>query len=323
MSQKPIIITACLLLFTPTVCNAGDCSLRDIAKSAQAAASSATSGGQEQSRKLAIEAQRITAANRTLLNVVPETQTPDSEKIRLADLKQRMTYLRVHQHYIAEARSLEADIAEIAEVAQLLTSGASVKEGEPGAKAADALYFLRQSFPEPKTEIEGARAASACDLPFAINALQRAAADELNAMPLREPLARIQKAAQKYGLDMSKTAWGNPNAWLSAIPSFEERKRVGDDMALVWKARLKIAFINDLQNLMKLYSLSRKRLQIHETELAQLARGQALEHLGDAWSAYISAASPEEKRLNELLDFVRNKGKGDGLNPNTQDPRAP
>jgi hypothetical protein len=50
-----------------------------------------------------------------------------------------MTYLRVHQHYIAEARSLEADIAEIAEVAQLLTSGASVKEGEPGAKAADAL----------------------------------------------------------------------------------------------------------------------------------------------------------------------------------------
>ena len=84
-------------------------------------------------------------------------------------------------------------------------------------------------------------------------------------------------------------------------------------MALVWKARLKIAFINDLQNLMKLYSLSRKRLQIHETELAQLARGQALEHLGDAWSAYISAASPGEKKLNELLDFVRNKGKGDGL----------
>lgn len=74
---------------------------------------------------------------------------------------------------------------------------------------------------------------------------------------------------------------------------------------------------------MKLYSLSSKRLQIHETELAQLARSQALEHLGEAWSAYLFSASPEEKKLSQLLDFLRNGSKGDGLNPNMQDPRAP
>lgn len=297
--------------------------MREIARSAQAAAAAATTAGMEDSRKLATEAQRIASTPRSVLNVAPETQMADGEKSRLADLKQRLTYARVHQHYLAEARALEGDVAEIAEVAQLRKSETSVRVGESNAKASDALYFLRQNFPEPKTEIEGARAATVCDLPFAINALQREAADELNAIPLRDAVPRIQKAAQKYGLDMSKTAWENPGAWLSAIPSTEGRKKVGDDMALVWKARLEIAFINDLQNLMKLYSFSRKRMQIHETELAQLARNQALEHLGEAWSAYLSAASPEEKKLGELLDFLRNGSKGDGLNPNMQDPRAP
>ncbi len=323
MLHHPIIIAAFLLALTPSVCNAGGCSLGEIARAAQAAAASETSTGQEQSRKLAIEAQRITTNSRAFLNVAPETQMATGERSRLADLKQQMAYSRIHQHYLAEARTLEGDIAETAEVAQLLKSGANFKEGGSSAKASDALYFLRQNFPQPKTDIEGARDPSVCDLPFVINALQRSAADELNAIPLRDAVLRIQKAAQKYGLDTSKTAWENPNIWLSGIPSPDSRKRVGDDMTLVWKARLDIAFINDLQNLMKLYNFSRKKLQIHETELAQLARSQALEHLGEAWSAYLSTASPEEKKLSELLDFMRNQSKGDGLNPNMQDPRAP
>lgn len=136
-------------------------------------------------------------------------------------------------------------------------------------------------------------------------------------------MARIQKAARTYGLDMSRTAWENPAAWLSAIPSPQDRKRVSDDMALVRKARLEVAYINDLQNLTRLYTFSKTKFHVRDVELAQLARRQALERLGEAWSHYVSGASTEERKLSELLDFLQNADKPGAPERNAREPRAP
>lgn len=320
MLRSSMTIAACFLAFSPLPGRAADCSFTGIAKQAQIAAASATSAGQEQSRKLAAEAQRLSSTPQALLNVAPDEQMPGRDKARKEELKQQISYWRLHQHYLAEAFSIEAQIAEAAEAARQLQSGAPRKPGEQQTTSADILAYLRENFPEPRTELGAAAPASVCDLPHALRALEHATADELNATPLGQQSARLQSLARKYKLDMSRAAWANWQTWLEAIPTPQERKSARDDMALIWRARRQVELITDLQNLGKLFDLSRKRFHILDDELARLARAQAFEQVGEAWNAYISSASPEERKLGELLDFMQRKNKADAL---ANDPRTP
>jgi hypothetical protein len=317
MSRKWIRIAACLLAFAPAAGRAAECALGDIARRAQLAAAAATSAGQEQSRKLSAEAQRGAPAPEAMLNVAPEAQLSERGKARLADIKLQMTYWRLHQHYIAEARAIESEIALAAEAARLLQSGTPVKESDQ--KHVDVVHYLRQHFPDPATNLATMDAAPTCDLPHALHALEHAAADALNAIPIREQSARIQTLARKYALDMSKSAWGNSQAWLDAIPSAEERRKAKEDLTSILRARLAVALINDLQNLRKVYDFSLKKLAVFENELARLVRERAVERVGEAWSGYIAAAPPEEKKLNALLDFMQSGNK----DANAANARAP
>lgn len=319
MSRSWIRIAACLLAFAPATGRAADCTLAEIARRSQLAAAAATTAGQDQSRKLAAEAQRVTPPAEAMLNVAPDAQLSDRGRARLADIKLQMTYWRLHQHYIAEARAIESEIALAAEAARLLQSGATVKESDQ--KHVDVVHFLRQNFPDPKTTLATMDAAPTCDLPHVLNALEHAAADALNAIPIREQSARIQALARKHGLDMSKSAWGNSQAWLDAIPSPEERRKAKEDLTSILRARLTVALINDLQNLRTVYDFSLKKLTVFESELARLVRERAVERVGEAWSGYIAAAPPEEKKLNALLDFMQSGNKS--ADPRATDARAP
>jgi hypothetical protein len=196
-------------------------------------------------------------------------------------------------------------ISDASKIVEILANGGEIEEGDPRYTYQEIVMLLRFQLDKYEFDMPDVEANKDCNMDVALGMLQRFETTQLDRDSLLNASKRLSQLAEKYNFDATKSHWWND------IPVQGDKDIALNSVEMLTRAQNSIKHLKDLENLRRLYALSRKKLSTYVEEISNLKTEQQMKNVGSAWKKRVLSMSEKEKGTNLVLLFIEQKIKSD------------